>query len=309
MQLFYQFGSKHLARARIMPFLLPLLKSADAYREPFIGAGAIALSTMSRYPRMPCWINDRDPAIAALWRSVKEFSDELIRRVREFHSNVSDFRAFSAALYAIDTLPESQAATIELGFQQLTVAIMRWSGHGGSPRGGYGQRYPRIGERWSTDWLSDKLRLICERLVAADARITDLDFAALIEDTSRRAVIFVDPPYFGSGSNYRYNIKPAAHLRLAALLRKTPHPWVLTYHDCPEVRRLYVWATIAAFYAKTVVIVGSEAPATAAMMKSGDGMKANPNANKTKPGEGTVPYSPHRRVNRSSPCASDDGCV
>jgi DNA adenine methylase len=98
--------------------------------------------------------------------------------------------------------------------------------------------------------------LISERLNAADARITDLDFAALIEDTSRRAVMFLDPPYFDSGSNYRHDCKPVDHFRLAALLRKTPHPWVLTYHDCPEVRRLYVWATITGLYAKTVIIKG-----------------------------------------------------
>jgi DNA adenine methylase len=269
MQLFYQFGGKHLARAKILPFLLPLLKDADEYREPFIGAGAIALSIRNRYPRMPCWVNDRDVAIAALWRAVKEFPEELIRRVREFDPNVPDFCAFSAAINATDTLPENRPAIIELGFQQLAVATMRWSGHGGSPRGGYGQQQPRIGERWSTDWLTDKLTLISERLNAADTRITDLDFAALIEDTSRRAVMFLDPPYFYSGTNYRYNIRPADHFRLAALLRKTPHPWVLTYRDCPEVRRLYVWATIVGVYGKTVVIVSSEALVTAAMMKSG----------------------------------------
>jgi DNA adenine methylase len=255
MQLFYQFGSKHLARAQILPFLLRLLKDAEEYREPFIGAGAIALSVMSRYPQMPCWINDRDPAIAALWWAVKEFPDELIRRVREFHPNVPDFRAFSTAIDAIDTLPESRAAIIELGFQQLAVATMRWSGHGGSPRGGYRQQCPRIGERWSTNWLTDKLTLICERLNAADTRITSLDFAPLIEDTSRRAVIFLDPPYFDTGGDYRYKFKPADHRRLAALLRKTPLPWVLTYRDCPEVRRLYVWATIGGVYIKTVVIM------------------------------------------------------
>jgi DNA adenine methylase len=254
MQLFYHFGSKHLARKKILPFLLPLLKETDEYREPFIGAGAIASSVMSRYPQMPGWINDRDPAVAALWRSAKEFPDELIDRVRDFDPNVPDFRAFSTAIDAIDTLPESPAAIIELGFQQLAVAAMRWSGHGGSPRGGYGQQCPRIGERWSTDWLADKLMLICERLNAADTRITGADFAALIEDISRGAVLFLDPPYFNSGSNYRYDFGPADHRRLAALLRQTPHPWVLTYHDCPQVRRLYAWATIGGVYAETLVI-------------------------------------------------------
>jgi len=254
MQLFYYFGGKHLARKHILPFLLPLLKDADEYREPLVGAGAIALSVMSRYPQMQCWINDCDAAIVALWRAVKESPDQLIRRIGEFHPNVLDFRAFSTAINANDTLPESRTAIIELGFQLLAVATMRWSGHGGSPRGGYRQRCPRIGERWSTDWLTDKLTLICERLNAADIRITGGDFAALIEDTSRRAVIYLDPPYLHSGSNYRYDFGQADHRRLAALLRQTPHPWVLTYHDCPEVRRLYAWATIGGVYAETLVI-------------------------------------------------------
>ena len=52
-----------------------------------------------------------------------------------------------------------------------------------------------------------------------------------------------------------------------------------------------------------------EAPATAMMKERAADVKANPNANKTKPGGGAVPYSPHRRVNRSSPCAWGDECV
>jgi hypothetical protein len=38
-------------------------------------------------------------------------------------------------------------------------------------------------------------------------------------------------------------------------------------------------------------------------------MKANPNAKKPSRARAVVPYSPHRRVNRSSPCAWDDECV
>jgi hypothetical protein len=37
-------------------------------------------------------------------------------------------------------------------------------------------------------------------------------------------------------------------------------------------------------------------------------MKANLNAEKPSRAR-AVPYSPHRRVNRSSPCAWDDECV
>jgi DNA adenine methylase len=87
---------------------------------------------------------------------------------------------------------------------------------------------------------------ISQRLT--NARITNFDFAPLIEDTSRHAVLFIDPPYFDK-KLYRFDFNLDDHERLADLLGQTPHDWLLTYEHHPAVWELYEgWATIKPLY-------------------------------------------------------------
>jgi site-specific DNA-adenine methylase len=65
-----------------------------------------------------------------------------------------------------------------------------------------------MGERWSIKHISGKLGAISLRL--KNARITNIHFAPLIEDTSRQAVLFIDPPYFDKNL-YRYDLNLDDH--------------------------------------------------------------------------------------------------
>jgi DNA adenine methylase len=209
-------------------------------------AGTIGLDVMDRHPRLPCWLNDADPAIAALWEATRTHRTELIERVRDFEPKVAAFDLFQRHIYARAELPETAAEMVEFAFHQLAVSMTRWSGCGGGPRGGYDQHHPRIGERWSKKRITGKVGAISLRL--KNARITNIDFAPLIEDTSRHSVLFIDPPYFDK-KLYRYDFNLDDHERLADLLRQTPHDWLLTYEDHPAVWELYEgWATIKPLY-------------------------------------------------------------
>jgi DNA adenine methylase len=241
-QLCYHFGSKHLMRRKLLPILLPFLRGVQQYREPFVGAGAIALSVMARHPRLSCWLNDIHPGLVSLWQATRDHPEELVSRVQAFDPNVPDFCAFKADTTARDQLLTTPAAIIELGFRQLAFTHMRWSGKGGSPRGGYSQRQPRIGERWSACHLSTKLKMISDRL--SYTTCTCGDFEKVVEDTSNRAFLFVDPPYVHNENYYDCDFSIDDHCRLAELLYKTDHTWLLTYHDHPIVRALYKWAGI-----------------------------------------------------------------
>ena len=52
-------------------------------------------------------------------------------------------------------------------------------------------------------------------------------------------LFFVDPPYYGLSQPYACTFGPADHKRLAAALTDVQGRWLLTYNDCPQVRRLY----------------------------------------------------------------------
>src|SRR5688572_18250028 len=110
--LFYIMGSKSRLWRDLLPMMLPLMHDVQEYREPFVGAGSIALSIMSRHPLRPAWLNDLDPAIASLWEATRAYPDELQRLVREFVPNVSDYRAFRAHIWARDAVPDTPAEII-----------------------------------------------------------------------------------------------------------------------------------------------------------------------------------------------------
>jgi len=250
-QLFYHPGSKELARKRILPMLLPMLHEAQEYREPFVGAGAIGLAVMDRHPQLPCWLNDADPAIASLWQATRDKPAELMERIWDFDNpSVDAFDLFGRHIKARVDLPETAAEIVELGFHQLAWSMMRSKGWGQGPRGGWDQRYPIIGERWSRRHVSKKVAAISQRLNTRNKiTITRADFEPLIQDTSRHAALFLDPPYFGEKNLYHYEFNDHDHERLADLLRQTPHDWLMTYEDHPAAWELYEgWATIKPLY-------------------------------------------------------------
>jgi DNA adenine methylase len=103
----------------------------------------------------------------------------------------------------------------------------------------------KINSRWSVDRLIKKINEVHDTLAHTKARITNMDFEPVIADTSSSALIYCDPPYYGQGNNsYQCGFTLEDHKRLAGLLQETPHQWVLSYDDCPEIRQLYDWATV-----------------------------------------------------------------
>jgi DNA adenine methylase len=149
---------------------------------------------------------------------------------------------------------------VELGFQKLVVQRLSYSGRGvqsGSVRGGNHQdgamykdgkrlRKNRIDSRWSPAQIRrDVLRYHHRFMRLDELRCTNLDFELVIEDESERCILFLDPPYWEEGpGTYHHSFTHSDHERLAGLLKKTKHAWVLTYGNHEEIRRLYDWAKI-----------------------------------------------------------------
>ena len=79
-----------------------------------------------------------------------------------------------------------------------------------------------------------------------ETTITNLDFADVIEKPGEDVFIFLDPPYYTATRLYGKNgsLHEFEHERLASALKKTNHKFLITYDDCPEIRRLYRWANV-----------------------------------------------------------------
>ena len=59
------------------------------------------------------------------------------------------------------------------------------------------------------------------------------------------AFVYLDPPYYKKGPElYQFSFGKEQHEWLANRLRSLPHPWLLSYDDCEEVRALYQYAVV-----------------------------------------------------------------
>ena len=245
-------GGKSKLKKHILPFI-PSLNGVE-YREPFVGGGSIFLSIIEKESISKFIINDFDVQMGALWQSVIYNPLALIDRIKSYIPTVDSYLQFVESLNTSETL-----SVLELGFRKLAVHQMSYSGLGlmaGGPIGGNSQssKYV-IGCRWSPLRLEKTILKISELTKHLDSDkkiISSLDFESVISrDSTLSTFIYLDPPYYDKGADmYVHSFKTNDHIRLANVLKKTPHKWLLSYDDCPEVRELYSWAKVSTFSAK-----------------------------------------------------------
>ena len=268
--LFVYPGGKGLLRSQIT---LALARACEdyrlPYREPFVGGGVMALHMLEFDRADKFWINDKDAGLACFWKSVIEQPDALVERIDAFEPSVEEFHdAKRILLNHQGGVPTDLIQMVELGFCKLVVQKLSHSGLGvmsGSPRGGNAQdgapcldngrwRVNRIDSRWSPPHMCREVTNYSFLFNRVETVCTNLDFSAVILDESEQSSLFLDPPYWEEGQDcYLHSFTEQDHVRLADLLRKTRHAWVLTYGDCPEIRELYGWAAIEEVNVKSCI--------------------------------------------------------
>jgi DNA adenine methylase len=120
----------------------------------------------------------------------------------------------------------------------------------GGPIGGIAQSGKwKIDARFNKQGLGER----CEKVAEYGERIqvTGRDGIEFIDNLdSEKTLFFIDPPYFAKGRMlYLSGLDVAYHVALSERLKEMPEAaWVLSYDDCPEIRRMYRgWATIRPF--------------------------------------------------------------
>src|SRR4051794_4290493 len=162
----YPGGKTKLVRkitARLESMVQALSPSAE-YREPFLGPGSIAMTFLKHQRDRPAWINDRDPAMAALWDCVSRRSDGLKLMIYLFPDVMCAeyFYFFKRHLLAITDSEDLQRYDLVwIGLAKLAIHQMAFSGLGtcaGGPMGGRTQRgQGGVRSRYSPDLLCAKI--------------------------------------------------------------------------------------------------------------------------------------------------------
>jgi DNA adenine methylase len=220
---------------------------ARSIAEPFAGGAGASLTLLFLEETHEIFINDADQAIYSFWWSLlnrpKLFSEMLATTsitMNEWYRQRAIYRA------------QGRRSRLRHGFSAFYLNRSNRSGiiMNGGPIGGIEQN----GE-WKLDARFNILELQrrCNKVAEYRDRIhlTGMDGIELIECLDLQSTfLFIDPPSFEKGwMVYLTSWTQEYHTRLALRLRSIEKAaWVLTYDDCPEIRRLYGrWASVRPF--------------------------------------------------------------
>ncbi len=214
--------------------------------EPFAGGAGASLSLLYLEQTSEIFVNDADPAI-------HDFSWAVVNRHRPFVDMLSSKRVSMAEWgRQRHVYRGSGGSRLRRGFAAFYLNRCNRSGiiMNGGPIGGVKQT-----GKWKLNarYNKSELRRRCEKLAEYRDRIhvscrDGIQFIERMDATS--TFFFIDPPYYVKGQTLYLNaLDDEYHAALSRRLKvMSETAWVLTYDDCPEIRRLYSgWASIRPF--------------------------------------------------------------
>lgn len=217
--------------------------TGGTYIEPYAGGAGAALALLLDEHVDRIVINDADYRIYAFWRAALSQTDAFVERIRTVKLNVAEWRR-QRAIYQHGR----RESILRLGFATFYLNRCNRSGiiASGGPIGGLNQRGKwKIDARFNRPELAARVR----RLAAYRDRIdvTNLDAVACLRSNvmslprTARPFTYLDPPYFAKAEDLYMNHYAAGdHAAVAEFVQETLNvPWVMTYDDAPEIRRLY----------------------------------------------------------------------
>jgi DNA adenine methylase len=216
-------------KRRLAPIIVDRLRAIphQAYMEVFTGMGGVFLRRPWQSPVEV--INDRSDDVANLFRVVQRHLDALIDYFRLQLASRAEFERLAAV--SPETLTDIERAARFLYLQRLAFGGKVLSRAFGVD--------PTSPARLNPEALPGLLRRVHDRLSGVTIECLDWrDFLARYDRAG--ALMYLDPPYFGSEGYYgRALFHPADHAELAGRLQGLQANWLLSINDTPEIRALY----------------------------------------------------------------------
>lgn len=228
-------------KSRAIPQILPLLPAnMREYREPLVGGGSVFLAIKSLFKDYVerYWINDLNYDLYCFWKYVQEDVDRLVEEIWRFKLEYPDGRV----LYSFLKDESNLRSDFERAVRFFLMNRITFSGV--MDAGGYSQQ--AFEKRFTASSIHRLKRL---KNVLRGTQITHGDYEQVLLQDGQSVFIFLDPPYLQATDSRLYGIRGVLHTefdheRFAAVVRKCPHRWLITYDNSPEIRRLFSFATI-----------------------------------------------------------------
>lgn len=226
--------SRSIARNHLLPSL---------FVEPFVGGGSVAIAQLHAGLVQKVVLNDIDPLVAALWKTVFFDTNWLISKILRTDVTLDEWKRQKAS---------RPISTRGLAFKCLFLNRTSFSGvltNRAGPLGGQCQR-----SQYKIDCRFNKATLIrrIEEIAAFSPRVAGvwnlpwksaLSRVAQMQEVGalpKASIVYLDPPFYRKASGlYRHYFDHQEHLRLRDFLMDFDDPWILSYDACPEVLELY----------------------------------------------------------------------
>ncbi len=220
-------------KSRGIAQMLPLVPEFDEYREPMVGGGSLFLTLKQKFPHRCYWINDVNYDLYCFWKVAQECANALADAVHRIRAETTDGRVLFYRLLE----QYGQGSEFERAVRFFVLNRITFSGTVDS--GGYSEQafHGRF-----THSAIERIRSLADLL--RGVKITCEDYEPVVSAGGEGVFIYLDPPYYSATESRLYGKRGELHLRfdherLSRVLRQIPHKWLLTYDDCPYIRKLY----------------------------------------------------------------------
>jgi DNA adenine methylase len=241
------------AKRRLAPYVAATLAANDIrpalFVEPFAGGASVALSLLHGDAVNSIGLVDRDPLLAAFWRTVFFDSEWLIARVRRVAVTLGAWRRWKGRIACT-----RRARALQCLFLNRTSFSGILTDRAG-PLGGQRQASPYdLGCRFPRATLIKRIRQ-CAAYRDRVAFVWQADWRTAMARVAARIARgrlpelpcwYLDPPFFQKAELlYRHAFLPKDHELLRDYVLSLQDPWILSYDLTPEFARLYQSARAA----------------------------------------------------------------
>lgn len=226
------------AKNKLLPILMPhideIVSKQEHFIDLFVGGGSVLLEVANKYPKIQLYANDKDYWMSSFWKIVSGDDSKKLEQLLALVAVAPTLELFYKLRKEIST-DDVECAYRAIFFNRTTFSGIFYSG----PIGGKGQKSKyTVDCRYNAKKLKEKI-LNCRKLLIGRTTVSNSDFAECKVFMDQDYPTYLDPPYYVKGDIlYNEYMKPLEHEKLSLILGSKSN-WILSYDDCPEIRKFY----------------------------------------------------------------------
>lgn len=243
------------AKSKLYDYVKKLLEveglTGCTFYEPFAGSASLSWMLLEENVVDNVVINEKDPLLYHFWKAVFENTEGLIQKIEQTEISIDTWKEcakYKELSHLIDK------ASVEIGYAGLFLNRTNFSGIlKANPIGGIEQKSDyKIDCRFNKKKVIEAIRSIAgfaNRVTVSNEDAVEFMRRALKYKRNRKTFVYIDPPYYKEGPGlYRYFFTEKQHQELAEFIKTKAFPWLLSYDDVNEIRKLYNRRTCVNLY-------------------------------------------------------------